>query len=275
MNGQRVLVTGAAGSLASDIIPLLREAGLTVLGFDSAVAPRVDIDGWTGGSIQDRDAIRTAATGVDAIIHLAGIPLETDWTSILETNIDGTQSVLQAAVDAGVRKVVLASSIHATGYTPVPPTGTKLPDDVPVRPNTFYGVSKAAVETLGSMYHDRYGLDVVALRIASRFTKPTGARMLASWLSPADAARLFLAALAPAATGFRLVWGVSANTRSYYSPDGGRAIGYVPVDDAEVFAAEVAGRADDPDEVFTREWDERFIGGVFSSPEPPRFRSGN
>ncbi|MFI5906040.1 NAD-dependent epimerase/dehydratase family protein [Dactylosporangium sp. NPDC051541] len=115
--------------------------------------------------------------------------------------------------------------------------GDMLADDIAPRPDSYYGWSKAAMEALGRLYHDRYGLHVVCLRIGTCTERPQHARDLATWLSPDDAGRLVDAALH--ATGFRLVWGVSANTRRWWSDAGGRAIGYEPKDDAERFKDDV------------------------------------
>ncbi|MGT2463657.1 NAD-dependent epimerase/dehydratase family protein [Sinomonas atrocyanea] len=180
----RIALTGAAGSLARDIIPHLRRCGYELVCLDQAEPAHPMGCEWVIASIHDADRLREAFAGCAAVVHLAGIPLEASWEEISRTNIDGTQAVLEAARAARVPKAVLASSIHATGYTHVPAEGDLLPDDVPVRPNTFYGVSKAAVEALGSLYADRYGLDVVCLRIASRFSRPENERMLSTWLSP-------------------------------------------------------------------------------------------
>lgn len=274
MSGQtaepfRVAVTGAAGSLAGDVIPGLAALGHRLTGIDRVPSPRPLPCDWVQCSVTDRPALRAALRGADAVIHLAGIPLEAPWEALLRTNIDGTQAVLEAAHACGATRVVLASSIHAAGYVAVPPGGERVPDDVPVRPNTFYGVSKAAVEALGSLYHDRYGLDVICLRIASRCARPLGERMLSTWLSPADAVRLFDACLRTPAPGFRIVWGASANTRGYLSRAGGESLGFVAEDDAERYADALlaAGQADPA--VLASDWDRRFIGGVFSSPNPP------
>ena len=259
----RIAVTGAAGSLARDIIPGLAQRGHEIVGIDRLQPESFAGARWETRSIDDRDGMTAALDGCDAVIHLAGIPLETDWESILRVNIDGTQAVLEAARRAGVRRVILASSIHAAGFVPVPAGGALVDDAVTIRPNTFYGVSKAAVEALGSLYHDRWGLEVICVRIASRFARPQDERMLATWLSPADAVRLFDAAAMASGIGYRVVWGVSANTRGYLSPAGGSAIGFEPEDDAEAFADELEGSATD--------WDRHFIGGVFCSPTPPMF----
>jgi uronate dehydrogenase len=263
------VVTGAAGSLAADVIPGLADLGYHLVGVDrEAPAAHLPCD-RVECSVNDRPALLEAFRGADAVIHLAGIPLEASWESLLQTNIDGTQAVLEAARRCGVSRVILASSIHAAGYVEVPPPGEEVPDAVPVRPNTFYGVSKAAVEALGSLYHDRYGLDVICLRIASRFARPEGERMLSTWLSPSDAVLLLDACLRASAPGFRIVWGVSANTRGYLSREGGQALGFLARDDAEQYAGDLfaAGRSDPS--VLASEWDRRYIGGVFSSPTPP------
>ncbi|OQO94582.1 NAD-dependent dehydratase [Saccharomonospora piscinae] len=272
--GSRVAITGAAGSLAGDILPGLRARGHRIVGIDRldrpATAATEGVE-WLRCDLGEADRLREAFTGCDAVVHLAGIPLESDWATISRVNIDGTQAVLEAARLTGAGRVVLASSIHAAGFAAVPEDGTPVPDDVPARPNTFYGVSKAALEALGSLYHDRYGLDVVCLRIASRFARPQGERMLATWLSPPDAVRLVDAALRTEAPGFRIVWGVSRNTRGYFSRAGGDAIGFRPEDDAEAYAEELLARAERDPSRSAADWDRRYLGGVFSSPEPPMF----
>lgn len=282
MQHVRILITGAAGALAEDVIPALRNHGHTVTCLDEQPGPVSESD-WVTCSITDRSRLRQAMSGFDTVIHLAGIPLEADWETIARVNIDGTQAVLEAAHAQGVSRVILASSIHATGYTPYPvadlcgqdslaPDAGRsqavLADDVGVKPDTFYGVSKAALEALGSLYHYRYGMDVICLRIASRFVEPQNVRMLSTWLSPADAGRLFVAAVCTPNPGYQIVWGVSANTRSPFSTSGGAAIGFYPEDDAEDFAPAVleraGGEASDRSSRF-------YIGGEFCTDNPPMY----
>src|SRR6478735_3858817 len=269
---RRIAVTGAAGSLAADIIPELIRLGYEVVCTD--VRDPRDRFGceWRICAIDDGAQLSQVMQGCDAVVHLAGIPLEADWKTLSSINVDGSHAVLETSRKLGIKKVVLASSIHAAGFVNVPPPGApKVDDDVPVRPNTFYGVSKAAAEALGSMYADRYGMDVICLRIASRYKKPENERMLSTWLSPQDAVKLFDAALSERASGFRIVWGVSANSRGYLSPEGGSEIGFHPSDDAEDHAAEIAELSAEDTSVGASGWDRRFIGGIFSSPNPPLF----
>jgi hypothetical protein len=125
----------------------------------------------------------------------------------------------------------------------------------------LYGVSKVLGEALGSLYNDRHGLDVVCIRILTCTDRPRDLRTLSTWLSPDDAGRLFDAALTTPAPGFRIVWGVSANTRRWVSLDGARALGYEPRDDAEVFAAELVAQHGEPD---LDAPEHRYLGGPFT-----------
>ena len=132
-----------------------------------------------------------AMAGVTAVIHLGGLSDEADWETILAVNVRGTNAVFEAAREAGVGRVVYASSNHAVGYRDY--ADGPLPDGLAPLPDSFYGASKAFGEALGGLYHHRYGMDVVCLRIGSCFDLPTNARMLETWLSPDDAGRLFAA----------------------------------------------------------------------------------
>jgi uronate dehydrogenase len=212
--------------------------------------------------ITDLAAVQDAVDGVSAVVHLAGIATESTWPAISHANIEGTYRVLEAARLAGVSRVVLASSNHATGYTPRPSGGLLREVDAPPRPDTYYGVSKVTMEALGSLYADRYGMDVVCLRIGSASPEPTTTRMLATWLSPGDTVSLVDAALRAPAPGFTVVWGVSANTRNWWDLTAARALGYEPADDAEVFAealVEVHGEPDPADPVHAR------VGGEYTT----------
>lgn len=265
-----VLVTGAAGRIGRTVCPGLAEHGWVVRGIDLAALP-AGVEG-SRADLTDPAAPPVLAAlldGADAVLHLAAIPGEDDWPRILAVNVDVTQRVLAAALDAGVRRVVLASSNHATGFTRRPAHG-RLPAAAPPRPDTFYGVSKAALEALGALYAERHGMDVVALRIGSFQPRPRSPRELAIWLSPGDTVRLAHATLTAPVPGFALVWGISANTRAWWSLAEGRALGYHPADDAEVFAEEIL-RDTHPD--WTGDETLTLVGGDFvtrdrRSPDP-------
>jgi uronate dehydrogenase len=188
----------------------------------------------------DRAATEAAMEDVDAVIHLAAIPREAGFEQILAANIRATYSVFEAARRAGVRRVVFASSHHVTGF--YPSSQTVAPDD-PVRPDSLYGVSKVFGEALGRLYAEKYGLQVVCLRIGSFAERPKRPRHLNIWLSPRDCLQLVRCSLDAPAAGFTVVYGVSANTRSWWKDDAAARLGYHPQDNAEEFATQVPERA--------------------------------
>ena len=247
-----VLVTGAAGALGSVLMAELPQHGWRVRGLSrSRPAAGADHD-VVVASVTDLDAMIAACAGVDAIVHLGGVSTPGHaWADYLDTNINGTWTVLEAARLSRVPRVVLASSNHAVGYARRSAEHT--PADIPGRPDSLYGVSKVAMEGLGSFYADEHGLRTVSLRIGSCFPRPTSWRMLSTWLSPADFVRLTLSALSGSWSGHPIVWGISRNTRRWLSLAEGERIGYFPEDDAEVYADEFEPSAND------------FIGG---SPPP-------
>ncbi|MGZ4508613.1 MAG: NAD-dependent epimerase/dehydratase family protein [Blastococcus sp.] len=260
-----VLVTGAAGRIGTWLRGGLPERGWAVRGLD--VVPVTDVrpgEEQVVADVTDLAAVVDAARGASALVHLAGIAGESTWPAISHANIEGTYCALEAARRSGVPRVVLASSNHATGYTPRPDGGLLTEADAPPRPDTYYGVAKVTMEALGSLYADRYGLDVVCLRIGSAFPEPTTTRMLATWLSPADTVSLVDAALTTPSPGFAVVWGVSNNTRNWWDLSAARALGYEPADDAEVYAEaliEEFGEPDPADPVHAR------VGGQYTLPE--------
>ena len=135
----------------------------------------------------DPAALSGLMDGADAVVHLAAIVDETDFTTAVDSHILLTHSVLEAAVTHQVRRVVYASSNHAVGFTP---RASMVTVETRARPDTFYGFGKAACEALRSLYDDRHGLEVVCLRIGSFRDRPTTRRHLSTWLSPSDAVRL-------------------------------------------------------------------------------------
>lgn len=265
-----ILITGAAGRIGTMLRSRLARPGRVLRLLDVAPLPSPAGAGEESvtASVTDMTAMTAACAGAGAVIHLGGIPSEDAWAPILDVNVNGTCTVLEAARRAGVPRVVYASSNHAVGFAP--PASFPVPDSAAPVPDGYYGVSKAAGEALAAMYAHRYGLETVCVRILSCFDRPRNPRMLATWLSPDDAGRLFEACVSAPAPGYRVIYGVSANTRGgWVSQDGARALGYEPLDDAERYAAEVLAAAgtspdapwpDPADPVF------RYLGGEFTLP---------
>ncbi|MFI5648955.1 NAD-dependent epimerase/dehydratase family protein [Kitasatospora sp. NPDC051705] len=213
----------------------------------------------------DAEALAAATRGVDAVVHLAGIPGEAPFADILAANIDGTHRLYEAARAAGVRRIVHASSNHAVGFTERPADGATVPVDTPQRPDTYYGLSKCFGENLASLYADRHGTETVSLRIGSFADEPHSIRMLATWLSPGDCARLVHAALTGPVAGHVVAYGISANTRAWWDLASARALGYRPQDDAEAFAADLIAKHGElpPDEP-----EFHYLGGHFTQTGP-------
>ncbi|CAM2878058.1 MULTISPECIES: NAD-dependent glucose-6-phosphate dehydrogenase Azf [Halobacterium] len=238
-----VLLTGASGRVGQAILGGIGDDYTWRL-FDRE-PPTDDPDHeFVVADITDETAVREAASDVGAIVHLAGDPRpEAPWESVLRNNIDGTRTVLDAALAAGVDRVVFASSNHAVGHyeTDRKPDLYRSDDDFRLdgterpRPGNLYGVSKAAGETLGRYYHDEHGLTFAAVRIGNLTAGHPPIdyeRGQAMWLSPRDCAHLIDRCLS-ADYDYEVVYGISDNDRKYYSLARAKdALGYEPRDNS-------------------------------------------
>jgi uronate dehydrogenase len=256
-----VLITGAAGRIGT----VLR-AGLPPLGWRLRLldtAPLPDEPDAVCADIRDERRLLAAMDGVRAVVHLAGLPREASFERLLAANIEGSYRVFEAARQAGVPRVVYASSNHSVGFTPrAPMVGV----DVPPRPDTLNGLSKVYGEALGRLYADKYGLQVACLRIGSCFPKPTTVRQLSTWLSHGDAVRLVHACLAAPDLGYAVAYGISANTRGWWDLGPARALGYEPADDAEAYAQQVLAACGEPDPA---DPEHAYLGGYSVTVLPP------
>jgi UDP-glucose 4-epimerase len=189
----RVLVTGNEGLIGRFVTSLLQEQGDEVVGFD-----RVN-----GYDILDRHALRSAAEGCEAIVHLAAVdtvdvmPDEAfdALTSasrgtpedIMITNALGTQHVLSAAAYSGVRRLVFMSSVDALGIFLGERTPDYLPidDDHPTYPRSPYALAKRLAEEMCRSFTEDTGIPTICLRPPGVFTEDTYA-----WIKGARAAKL-------------------------------------------------------------------------------------
>ncbi|MEI5099879.1 NAD(P)-dependent oxidoreductase [Streptomyces sp. PmtG] len=259
-----VLLTGAAGGLGTLMRGLLPPYGYALRSLDQRPvegdpdALRVDL--------ADRAALREAVRGADAVLHLAGISLESTFDKVLKANVEGTYHLYEAVREEGVRRVVFASSNHAVGFTPRPVGDDPLiPVTAPRRPDTFYGLSKSLGEDLAQYYWDKHGVETVSVRIGACFPEPADVRMLSVWMSPEDGARLFHAALTAPDVGHTVVYGSSANTRLWWDLGPARALGYAPRDDSERFAEKLVAEHGELDPANP---DHAHLGGRFCTNPP-------
>src|SRR5215208_4995369 len=240
----RVLLTGAAGGIGSRLRAPLREAVTELRLSDiEPLEAEAENESVHPADLADLDALRAAADGVDAVVHLGGVPEEAPFGELAAANLIGCYHAYEAARLGGAERFVFASSNHATGFYP---PDHRLVGNEPPRPDSLYGVTKVYGEALGRLYHDKFGMRVACLRIGSFQERPRDPRMLATWLSVPDAARLVLACLTSPELRFSLLYGVSANTRSWWAAAPRRRLGYEPQYDAERFAEELPGAIEGP-----------------------------
>ena len=258
----RVLITGAAGRIGRALrsglrghYPLLRLGDVAP---QQAAGPSEEV---VALDLNDRLGTEAAMKDVDMVIHLAAIASEASFDDILAANITTTYSVFEAARRAGIRRVVYASTHHVMGFYA---RGESVGPHDPVRPDSLYGVSKVFGEALGRLYADKYGLDVVCLRIGAFAERPRSGRELSTWLSPRDCVQLVRCCLDAPAVGFTVVYGVSANTRRWWQDDAAARLGYYPQDNAEEFAAQL----EEPPSTAPSRLADRLQGGSFVEKDP-------
>ena len=172
--GTRCLVTGGAGTIGSTIVDQLAAAGADeIVVLDNFVRGRPEnlasalrsgkvrvVD----GDIRDQDLLRSLMPGIDLVFHQAAIRITqcaTEPRLAVQVLVDGTYEVVEAAVDAGVRKVIAASSASVYGLAETFPTTER---QHPYANDTLYGVAKTFNEGLLRSFHAMRGLDYVALR---------------------------------------------------------------------------------------------------------------
>ena len=124
--------------------------------------------------------------------------------------------------------------------------------------NTLAGVVRAYGELMGRLYWHKHGVESVFIRIGSAFPEPVDARMLATWLSFPDLARLIHRCVVTEKVGCGVVWGASKNERmTWWGKDARATLNWEPQDSADTFAGQLAGKlSGDPVA-------ERYMGGGF------------
>ena len=221
-----VLITGAAGSVGSH---LRRE-------------------------LAGRYALRLS--DVKPITHLGGFSVEGPWETILEANIVGLYNVYEAARRNKVKRILFATSNHAVGFYR---RDEKIDHRVYPKPDSRYGVSKVFGEALGSLYADKYGLEIFNMRLGNVNPEPVDKRRLSIWISPRDLAQLVTIGIEHPEVRFEIVYGVSGNKRAWYDNSNAHRLGYKPQDDSEGWAAEVLAKEPPVADPLI----ERYQGGTF------------
>lgn len=246
---KRVLITGGAGLIGGILISRLSDRyDITSLDLAEASGARSVV-----ANIADLDAMTAAFEEQDAVVHLAADRRpNSPWDSILHNNLVGTYNVFEAAKRAGVKRVVFASSNHATGGFYLDPPWSHIFNgefekvDEPyrhinesdrIRPDGYYGVAKAYGEALGSYYNDYHGLSSIHLRIGWVLANDDPAFSpfaLSIWLSHRDTAQIVRRSIdAPDSLRYEVLYATSDNRWNIFSIDRAKKVlGYVPEDAA-------------------------------------------
>ena len=191
-------------------------------------------ESWAAADITDLSALTAAVEGADAIVHFAGYPNERAAEDMLRVNVLGTHNVYEAAVRAGIGRVVLASSNHVTGFYP---RDAQVGVEDQMRPDGLYGLSKCWGELEASVYFEKTGIRTLAIRIGNAGERPVDPRGLAVWISPRDLAQLVLIGLEHPDIDCTTVYGVSGTDATWWDNSVAAALGYRPQDRTIDFAA--------------------------------------
>ncbi|MGH3719439.1 MAG: NAD-dependent epimerase/dehydratase family protein [Pseudonocardiaceae bacterium] len=169
-----ITVTGGSGTIGTALSAALAAERIPVRSVDlRPPSPPVRGVEFVHTDLRDLPATVDATRGSGVLIHLAVI---TTFPEVSEHNITATHHVLEAARRNRIPRVVLASSHHTIGLTPL---GQTVTPTTPNRPDSFYAISKITCESLGRLYAHKHGLTVIALCIGSFRPVPTEPRHLA------------------------------------------------------------------------------------------------
>lgn len=255
-----VLLTGAGGSVGTFLRTELNGKYALRLSDIKPIKTLAQGETFVAGDIGRMSDMLRVTKGVDAIVHLGGFSVEGPWDVILRANIIGLYNVFEAARLNGVKRILFATSNHAMGFYR---RDQKIDHRAYPKPDSRYGVSKVFGEQLGSLYSDKYGMEIFCIRIGNAATMPADKRRLSIWVSPRDLAQLVQIGIDHPDIRFEIVYGVSGNRRSWYDNSNAERLGYRPQDDGEQLAAEVLAK----EKPVQDERSELYQGGNFVSAE--------
>ncbi len=235
-----ILITGAAGGVGRLLVPELVENHQLRL---TDARPPPDPGGRAEvvvGDLTDRRLAARLCDGVDAIVHLAGNPRPGDgWDLLRGPNMDTVTTLLEAAGDAGVARIVLASSVHAVGghyQRASGPGAAPVSDNRPPYPCCRYGATKVFAEAAARVYADAYPLSAICLRLGGCRPAPPHRGWLDTWLGVADLGQAVRRALR-ADIRFGAYAITSANPRPVFDLGAARDdLGYSPTEDPDAYA---------------------------------------
>ena len=247
---KKVLITGAAGLVGGVLRDGLKDD------YELSGVDRVAIEGFNSlvADTTDLDAVLHAYEGIDTVIDLASVPSDkTRWEVVHQNNLTSTHNAMEASRRAGVKRLIFASSNHATGnyeddypysaivagrYGGIDPDNIPyVTTSMPIRPDGSYGIGKVFGEATGRHFSDRHGLSVICLRIGTLNgeSRPLSVRHFATLLTHRDLVHLVDRSIqAPLEIKFGIFYGVSNNKWRIWDISNSRdSIGYNPQDNSE------------------------------------------
>ena len=260
----KVLLTGASGTIAGVLLPALRQRyDLTLLDSQASDKQGAPIEGIEIVDLlnKDRDQYRHHFAGADAVLHCAYYRVHDQGDDVYFSselaNLQLTYNVYQSAWEAGVRRLVAASTNHAADLYETYALDKRVPMVTPDQnaSDNWYGWAKIAFEQIGQVYatgisHGGRALENVQIRIGGpRETDVAAAplgdlrrmrRALAVYISQRDMSQLFIKSIETEdirddlGIPFQIFYGISANSHAIWSiAKARRVIGYAPQDNSE------------------------------------------
>ena len=251
----RVLITGAAG-LVGGVLRKGLSSDLEITAVD--VRRIAGVESTVADMAKGGRKVTRAFRDADVVVDLAAAPsVSTPWDFVYRNNLRATINAFEAAREAGVGRVVFASSNHVTGmyeqddpyasivrgdYEGIDPGGVRLLTTTDaIRPDSPYGVSKAFGEATARYYSEQHDISALCLRIGSckRSDRPENAREFATLITHADLVRLVECCIrATDDLRFGIYYGVSDNRWRFWDiADAREDLGYQPRDNAEDWRA--------------------------------------
>ncbi len=261
----RVLLTGATGIVGRLLRPHLAATYDSIL--LNGRSPITDLrpnEVCESGDICDPALVDSLVSRVDGVIHMAAV-VGPDYTfeQTLGANLVSVYHLFEAARRHGVQRIVYASTHHAIGFLK---RGVPVNEATPPRADSWYGVTKACGEILAAHAADRYGLDVMSIRIGYVGEQVPDERRMHTWCSARDLASLIHIGLTGPQRGFHMVYGISKCPEPMFDNRYAESLGYRPQDSSLDHLADprIAHQTPDPANP-----EQRYIGGHFAARRQP------
>ena len=234
---EKIVLTGAGGRLGSYLREPISNLCNYLVSTDikENIGPLYENEKFIQADLSNFDEINPIIENATMVCHFGAIVDELPFNKLLGPNYIGSYNIWESSRRHNVKRVVYSSSMHAVGMYPKTMT---LKTDTPHRPDSFYGLAKCFTEDLAKMYFEKNAIEAVCLRIASCAPVNT-ARSLSSWLSYNDLIKLVTKSIDTPYTGYTIIYGISNNDRKNVDNSNASHIGYIPEDNAEIFAEEI------------------------------------